>query len=80
MKDRTVLYLIGLFVLGTGALIASDRHSVALVEKAATEAVKECSSCTLRHQSFARAKKAREKNQLKLGDQLKSSVTQPAQQ
>jgi len=79
-KDRTALYLVGLFVLGTGALMAADRHSVQLAERAAVEARDECNSCTLRHQSIIRSKKAREDNQLKLGDLYKKSTEQPVQQ
>ncbi len=58
MKRRTALYLIGLTLLGAAAYVAYDHHGTRRAAQAEVEAAKECDQCSLRHESFARSRKA----------------------
>ena len=68
MIKRVTVLLVGLFTLGAGSWFAVDLYTTYLAKSAEVETAKGCNSCTLRHLSIARNKKARDDARRELGD------------
>jgi len=64
MTTRNVILLVGLLLVGAGLFFTFEQYSKQQENRMAIESVSECSSCTRRHQAYARTKKSLEKSRL----------------
>lgn len=81
MKHRTTIWLTGVVALCLTALVpfvlsSENPHP----ETVAAEALKECSTCTLRHQALGKSKETRERERAKLRELFKNSEASSQQQ
>lgn len=63
-RSGTAILFIGLLSICAGLYFTYEHYSRQHANRAVLESVPECSSCTRRHQAYARIKKAREKKRL----------------